>query len=332
MVAMFTSQVAGPLTQGRLSLLHAVCTPSFSLWQRPLTSKDYSHRREWIRNRQEQLAQLFAIELEFRAELSNHLHAVLRTRPEIAKRFTPREVVRRWLTITKLAKCMSDDMPVPDEKRIDELVGDKKSGQAAEAVDQYLVVYGYFAGKHRSARQREDDVRVSSGSLDSAVVKSDESGLLLCGIYVDLNPIVLGKRTSPESAPYTSACHRLMAESQAEHAPDRADGWMAELTLQPERKADVAGVHVAHRASCLGPGSAPHLAGGLCEAAQVDRPLLRSGERTTIPKDLETILDHMDVNPEKWVDTVEHYDTTFCHAVGPPAGLAQVAERMEPVI
>jgi hypothetical protein len=36
------------------------------------TGKDYSHRRDWILEREEQLAGLFAIDLEFRAELSNH--------------------------------------------------------------------------------------------------------------------------------------------------------------------------------------------------------------------------------------------------------------------
>ena len=53
---------------------------AFLRGQDPLTGKDYSHRRGWIINRQEQLAQLFTIELEFRTEMSNHLHAVLRTR------------------------------------------------------------------------------------------------------------------------------------------------------------------------------------------------------------------------------------------------------------
>ena len=35
-----------------------------------LTGKDYSHRRDWILSREEQLARLFAIEVEFRAEMS----------------------------------------------------------------------------------------------------------------------------------------------------------------------------------------------------------------------------------------------------------------------
>ena len=68
----------------------------------PTSGEDYSHRRDWIVNREKQLAQLFTIEVEFRAESSNHLHVVLRTRPEIAARLRPREVARRWLTICYL--------------------------------------------------------------------------------------------------------------------------------------------------------------------------------------------------------------------------------------
>ena len=41
------------------------------------------------------------------------------------------------------------------------------------------------------------------------------------------------------------------------------------------------------------------------------------------------MLDKLDVNHEKWVDTVDSYERSFCHAVGSPASLAKVAQRME---
>ena len=72
------------------------------------------------------MASLFAIDIEFRTELSNHLHLVLRTMPRVAKRWTAEEVVRRWLTITKLAKCFADDLPTPDPQHMEKLVRDKK--------------------------------------------------------------------------------------------------------------------------------------------------------------------------------------------------------------
>jgi hypothetical protein len=91
-----------------------------------LTGRDYSHRRNWILQREEQLAGLFAIDIEFRTELSNHLHLVLRTLPRVAKRWTAQEVVRRWLTATKLAKCFTADLPQPNLQQIEKLARDKK--------------------------------------------------------------------------------------------------------------------------------------------------------------------------------------------------------------
>ncbi len=57
--------------------------------------------------------------------------------------------------------------------------------------------------------------------------------------------------------------------------------------------------------------------------------LLRSGERTTIPKDLGTILDSLEVSAEAWLDTVEDYENAFGHVVGSPEAIAKVAERLE---
>jgi len=49
------------------------------------SGKDYSHRKEWIRSRLEELAGIFALDVMSFAVLSNHLHVVVRTRPDIVK-------------------------------------------------------------------------------------------------------------------------------------------------------------------------------------------------------------------------------------------------------
>ncbi len=53
---------------------------------------------------QEVLAALFGIEVGFHAELVNHIHLILRIRPDVVATWSDKEVVRRWLTIAKLAK------------------------------------------------------------------------------------------------------------------------------------------------------------------------------------------------------------------------------------
>src|SRR5690606_7952805 len=66
----------------------------------PVTGNDYSERRTWIRGFQEILAGIFAIEIAFRCEMSNHLHLVLKAEPEVVKHWSDEEVVTRWLRLS----------------------------------------------------------------------------------------------------------------------------------------------------------------------------------------------------------------------------------------
>ena len=62
----------------------------------PYTGQDYSHRKEWILDRLRELAGLFAIEVCGYSVMSNHLHLVLRIRPDIAGQWSADEIALRW--------------------------------------------------------------------------------------------------------------------------------------------------------------------------------------------------------------------------------------------
>ena len=68
------------------------------------TGIDYEYRRDWIEQTERTLASLFAVEIAFHAELANHIHLMVRTRPDVAKKWDDRQVVRRWLIITKMKR------------------------------------------------------------------------------------------------------------------------------------------------------------------------------------------------------------------------------------
>jgi hypothetical protein len=55
---------------------------------------------------------------------------------------------------------------------------------------------------------------------------------------------------------------------------------------------------------------------------------LKSGQRSTIPKDLGAVLDRFHFQHDKWVDTVDKFAAKFGHAVGRAETLAAVTERM----
>ncbi len=63
------------------------------------TGQDYSHRKEWILDRMRELAGLFAIEVCGYSVMSNHLHLVLRNRPDIAEQWSGDEIARRWCRV-----------------------------------------------------------------------------------------------------------------------------------------------------------------------------------------------------------------------------------------
>lgn len=298
----------------------------------PYTGKDYSHRREWILIRYEQLAGLFTIEVEFRTELRNHLHNVLRTRPDVARRLTPHEVAKRWLTITKLTKCPTDDLPKPDKKEVEKLVKNKKK---LAKMRKRLSNVSWFMGtllENTSRRSNKEDE--CSGAFWESRFKcrecTDLNSILVCGIYVDLNLMRAGEAKSLETSRHTSIFQRLMAAKQPKNSKTRADGWMAELTMQPENKQNEQWAYTSRtgrRASDL--GVIPVSLEDYVKLAKWTVKLIQSGQRTTIPGDLEAVLEHMDVNPEAWIDTVQDYEELFCHAIGPPGSMEKVAERLD---
>ena len=62
-----------------------------------LSGEDYSYRKEWVRERLELLAGVFTVEVLDHAVMENHIHTILRNRPDLAKKLRKREVVERWL-------------------------------------------------------------------------------------------------------------------------------------------------------------------------------------------------------------------------------------------
>ena len=63
------------------------------------SGRSFEHRREWIRSRLKELTGSFSIEVIAYSIMSNHLHVVLRTRPDIIEELSGEEVAMRWLSI-----------------------------------------------------------------------------------------------------------------------------------------------------------------------------------------------------------------------------------------
>ena len=95
------------VSQGEVGVYHCWNRCVQRAWlcgQDPVTGIDYESRREVIEEVERQLAGLFAIDIGFHAEQANHLHLILRTRPDLAKTYSDDEVLRRSWIVARLKR------------------------------------------------------------------------------------------------------------------------------------------------------------------------------------------------------------------------------------
>lgn len=234
------------------------------------------------------------------------------------------------MTLTRLAKCMSDELPVPDAQKYQELLTNKKLiRRARRRLSSISYFMGFFSENIARRANAEDECagRFWQGRYQLRELEGLHS-ILLCGVYVDLNPIKAGEAASPKTARYTSAYQRIEAMSQPVDDAHRPDSWLAEPTWQDAAARDEAvcsSSRTGKRASDLGllPISLADYLGLLFWTARQ----IRSGQRATVPRDLESFLDRLHLKSEYWLEGVESYEAGFCELVGTPSTLSKAARE-----
>ncbi len=89
------------------------------------SQKSFEHRREWIRRRMELLASIFGMDVLSYAVLSNHIHVMLRTRPDVVKTWSDEDVASRWLRLFP-GKKLEEYLGSPTQADIAKVLGDAK--------------------------------------------------------------------------------------------------------------------------------------------------------------------------------------------------------------
>ena len=176
----------------------------------PVTGKNYEYRKEWSRNRLKHLASCFAIDVISYAIMSNHTHQILRSRPDVVRSWSDREVVTRWLRITPRRDNEGAELPL-DEMQIDSILENKQRVQDLRKRLSSISWWMRYFSQHISVRcNREDEVRGHFWeSRFGHTVLEDEAAVLACMIYIDLNPVRAQMAASPEDSVYTSGYDRL---------------------------------------------------------------------------------------------------------------------------
>ena len=155
----------------------------------------------------------------------------------------------------------------------------------------------------------------------------DETGLLACAAYVDLNPIRAALAETLEESDYTSAQRRIES-LQSPDTPDdqRPDRFLAPLTIDELR--DELG-------SCSSPSGYRCSDNGFLNMSVEDYVALLdwtarqpvTGKRGVTPADKPAILERLGLESDVWCELVRDFGTLFSLVAGRPAAIDQARTR-----
>ncbi len=213
------------------------------------TKKDYAYRKDWVREQLRLLAGQMAIEILDYAVLDNHLHTVLRNRPDIVERWSDEEVARRWWRVCPKRKQADGSAAEPTEGELGEFLKDIGEYRKRLSDISWLMRLAQQRVARRANQEDDVDGRFFAKRFDCERLE-DEASVLNCSLYVDLNWIHAGMAETPEESRYTSAHERIVARwrrtsttiepSTAESRDCRAeDDWLAPIFLDERADAYV---------------------------------------------------------------------------------------------
>jgi REP element-mobilizing transposase RayT len=183
---------------------------SFLCGEDKFTGQSYEHRRAWVEERLFFLSAIFSIDICAYAVMSNHTHVVLCVDKDLADSWSMKEVIKRWhqlhqgtllsqkyrrgSTLSKSEMISLEETVTIYRQRLYDI------SWLMRNLNEYIA---REANKEDGCTGRFWEGRFKSQAL------LDESALLACMAYVDLNPIRAKMETTPETSKHTSIQTRI---------------------------------------------------------------------------------------------------------------------------
>ena len=319
----------------------------------PLTGKNYDHRKLWLEIELKRLAAQFGIDILCNAILSNHFHLVLRSRPDVVAEWDDTEVARRWLMLCPVRK---DGNGLAEEPTEFELNMIRNNPQRLATIRLRLSDISWWMrllSQKIAQRANKDDNEVGKfwQARYRAVRLLDETAILACAAYVDLNPIRAAMAETLEQSEYTSVQRRIEAlrESLVGDEPSvRSDdsvacqGTLAEVDPQPlesqtsgklvrkSRDAHLAPLTIDELRDALGAccsangcrasdkGFLPMPVASYLELLDWTARSIRADKRGSTPASALAIFERLGISGEVWCELVRDFGRLFYAVAGQP--------------
>ena len=311
----------------------------FLMGDDPLTRKNYDHRKAWMERELEHLARFFSIDLLCYAILSNHFHLMLRSRPDVVTQWDDREVARRWLMLCPKRRDAKNRPEEPNDFELNMITNDPVKLKAIRSRLSDISWWMRFLSQKIAQRANREEGE--NGKFWQARYRAvrllDETAILACAAYVDLNPIRAAMAATIETSDYTSGQQRaitlqaeLNAISSLEQAVDKTSKPIAQslspLTIDVLKDAIGACCHTAgHRASDKG-FLAMSVASYL-ELLDWTARELRSDKRSTTPTSAAPIFERLGIDANTWCELTRDFGKLFSTVAGKPKVIESTRSR-----
>jgi hypothetical protein len=327
------SQICAVDERQVLHLINRCVRRTFLCGREKRSGKDYSHRKQWIRDRLEELAGIFGLDVLGFSVMSNHLHVVVRTRPDVVRDWSDDEVASRWWRLFPQRRNKDRSAADPTEFEL-AFIRSHEAGLAEKR--QRLTQISWFMRclAEPIARRGNIEDQVSGRFWEGrfrAQPLLDETAIASCLAYVDLNPIRAGLTGSLAGSEFTSVQDRIEDRKSAAEVTtaDAQDvrieqednaGWLASIALEPPGT-KVREQRTSRRASnlgCMTMSLDDHLQLLDWTGRQIRRERPKQGR---IPADSPAIIEQLQCDASTWLDFVKNFRTRFRNEAGLPASL-----------
>ena len=175
-----------------------------------VSGKNFDHRKIWIDEQLAHQARYFGIDLLCQAIMSNHFHLVLRSRPDVVKEWSDEDVARRWLMLCPERRDEKRQPLEPTEFEINSIVNNKEKLATVRSRLSDISWWMRLLSQNIAQRANREDNEVGKffQARYRAVRLLDETAILACAAYVDLNPIRAAIAETIEESHFTSGQKR----------------------------------------------------------------------------------------------------------------------------
>ena len=328
-----------------IAIVHVICRTvrrCFLMGYDKISRKNYDHRKLWIEQQMADQARYFAIDICSFAILDNHIHQQLRARPDVVQQLDDAEVARRWLMLCPARRGKNRQPLEPTEFEMNRVVNDKKRVEELRRRLSDISWWMRLLCQHIAQRANREDEEVGKfwQARYKAVKNLDDTAILACAAYIDLNPIRAGVADNIDNSVFTSANRRAKGQKtrkqstaaekisgveQPHDATNSTSPYSTVLNCE-----NLAPVNLCENSAT--PGSQIHTQGARCsdkgflpitlsqylELLDWSAQQQRGKKSVPAPDTVNRVLAELKISEEAWCEVIRDFGRLFSSVAGKP--------------